>query len=897
MTEPEVLVFGSRHVRAIEVWPLAADGTPRGPPIGNADVRVDQNGGRAHALTRVPNGFVLQVSALPTRPAAILAHVQSVGSATLSASYEGAASFERRLRLAERNAGLLAGAFATLALFAGVIAVHARSRAIALFVPYLLASWAMTAMTQGHDYLVFEDWSTVWLDILAKKVVSASYVALSLALLLVVFRRPLVRLHRARRLRRLLTAAIVLVGVALVAPVSIFLPLYYALAAVAILVACEAVIQVMQRTPDSYVRWFGSAMLAQFALVTAEALYLVGVFPRIPGLSFEIGALIGAGLIGAALAERLGQERRRRESEQARAEAAARHYQHVYETAPGGMLRFDPHGRLVDVNRRAMQWLSIAYPNQATFVSLFGAHPAQRLATARAAGEASVSFEVEIAADGSAQRGGVGGANRGMTLAAAAVTDRNGACEVALSDVTARVVLTETMREMTVRDALTGLINRRGLEARFARLQAMVGDGVPVTLLHVDLERFKLINAVFGHAAGDTVLRETAARLKAALPGVAAVARLGADEFAIVLPGNDLAQARALAAGVVAAIASPRMKSGNKSFALAASVGVVELAQDMAPKEALAFADRACRQARAMGRNQVVACGAQDGSLASYREEVRLADTLRSGLIEPDLVLYAQPLVPLSGQGLGALEVLLRVRGADGRDGPPARLLAAAEGSGEAATIDRFVLSHTLKYLTRHAEFAATLDFVAVNLSGASLNDTVFLADAQALLDAHPAAARRLCLEITESVALYDADNTAHFIDAMAARGVRVALDDFGAGYTSFRYLKDLRAHMVKIDGAFVRDLKVEDKHRVLTQTITRLAHEFGMQVVAEWVEDAATAEALAAMGADFGQGWHYAPARPLAYWLTNPLPRAAVSPESARVVPIEAARTQGTTR
>lgn len=899
LRESEVLVFGSRHVRAIELWPLDASGRLLGPPIGNADAPGDAGAAASNAVTRMPNGFALHLAALPVRPSAVLARVHSVGSATLSTSHEGAGAFERRLRLAERNAGLLAGAFATLALFAGVVAVHARSRATALFVPYLLASWAMTAMTLGHDYLVFEEWPAQWIDVLTKKLVCAMYLATSVMLLVVVFRKPLVRTRRARRMQRLLTASKALVVVAVAAPVTVFLPLFYVLSAVAVVMACEAVVRVMRHTPDTYVRWFGAALLAQFGSIFAEGLYLAGVLPRVPGLSFEIGALVGACLIGAALAERLGQERRRREHEQARAEAAALHYQHVYEAAPGGMLRFDAEGGLMEVNRRAAQWLSIAPPARPDFAALFGVKAAERVEQARAEGQHTVSFEVEVQGAPSkgdpraarSQRGG-----RGVTLAVEAVIDRSGSCEVAMSDVTARVMLTETMREMTVRDALTGLMNRRGLEARFARLQDMARANVPVALLHVDLERFKLINAVFGHAAGDSVLRETAARLKAAVPPNAAVARLGADEFAVVLPGQPLAQARAIAAGIVAAIAKPRMQSGNKSFALAASVGAVELGVDMAAKDALAFADRACRQARSMGRNQVVACGAQDGSLAAYQEEVRLADALRSGEIEPDLVLYAQPLVPLNGRGRGALEILLRVRDPSGRDLAPARLLAAAEGSGEAATIDRIVLARTLEHLSRHAEHAAALDFVAVNLSGASLNDTGFLGDAQLLLDAHPVAARRLCLEITESVALYDVDNTAHFIDAMAARGVRVALDDFGAGYTSFRYLKDLRAQFVKIDGAFVRDLTVEPKHRVLTQTITRLAHEFGMQAIAEWVEDAATAEALTAMGADYGQGWHYAPARPLAHWLTNPLPVAAPA-EAGRVVSIDAARGQTTMR
>jgi EAL domain-containing protein (putative c-di-GMP-specific phosphodiesterase class I) len=201
-------------------------------------------------------------------------------------------------------------------------------------------------------------------------------------------------------------------------------------------------------------------------------------------------------------------------------------------------------------------------------------------------------------------------------------------------------------------------------------------------------------------------------------------------------------------------------------------------------------------------------------------------------------------------------EVLLRMRGPDGRVSAAGPLIAAAEKSGRAGVIDRWVLSSTLAWIEDHVESLSNTRFVCMNLSGASLNDERFVQDTLEILARHEHVASRLCMEITESVALHDLDNTRRFIDQVRAFGVKVALDDFGAGYTSFSYLKELPADVLKIDGNFIVNINAHPANVAIVEAIVNLAVNLGMKTIAEWAEDADTVRTLAEIGVDYVQGY-----------------------------------------
>jgi EAL domain-containing protein (putative c-di-GMP-specific phosphodiesterase class I) len=247
----------------------------------------------------------------------------------------------------------------------------------------------------------------------------------------------------------------------------------------------------------------------------------------------------------------------------------------------------------------------------------------------------------------------------------------------------------------------------------------------------------------------------------------------------------------------------------------------------------------------------------QDSELRTHLEELRVVADLQQRIATDKYFLEFQPIVALrSAMSSLSYEVLIRMRGDDGKVVPPGKFIGAAERNGLMSQIDRWVLRSTLEWLDGHPEHRDRLSFATINISGASLNDTRFVDDAFAMIADHPLAMPKLCFEITESVALHDLGSTRRFVDRVRMYGSKLALDDFGAGYTSFNYLKEIPADFIKIDGSFVKDINRNPANYAITRTIVELTHELGMRSIAEWAETPDTIASLYDLGVDYGQGF-----------------------------------------
>jgi EAL domain-containing protein (putative c-di-GMP-specific phosphodiesterase class I) len=305
------------------------------------------------------------------------------------------------------------------------------------------------------------------------------------------------------------------------------------------------------------------------------------------------------------------------------------------------------------------------------------------------------------------------------------------------------------------------------------------------------------------------------------------------------------------------AVAEKVFEVGGKALALTASIGVVSFEKEMTVVDAMAAADRACSEAKSRGRNCVVRLTDQDAALRSHLEELKVVADLQQHVPTERYFLEFQPIVALqSPMSSLCYEVLIRMRGEQGQIVPPGKFIGAAERNGLMSQIDRWVLRSTLEWLDNHPEHRERLGFATINISGASLNDNRFVDDAFSMIAEHPLAMPKLCFEITESVALYDLGSTRRFVDRVRMYGSKLALDDFGAGYTSFNYLKEIPANFIKIDGSFVKDINVNPANYAITRTIVDLTHELGMRSIAEWAETPDTIAALIELGVDYGQGF-----------------------------------------
>jgi diguanylate cyclase (GGDEF)-like protein len=424
-----------------------------------------------------------------------------------------------------------------------------------------------------------------------------------------------------------------------------------------------------------------------------------------------------------------------------------------------------------------------------------------------------------------------------------------------------------TAKELEFRahhDALTGLLNREEFEQRVSA--AMRDTAQPCALLYLDLDQFRVVNDICGHAAGDQLLRDFSLLLNSALPDDKIVARLGGDEFAVLLREKSAPSAQAVAETLRGAIHDFQFVHQGRSFWLSISIGVVFPERGVDTFEmVLADADRACYQAKEEGRDRVRLYAHSDRDIVVRRAEMDWVSRLRSAIDERRLQLYAQPIVSVADPTVNGahLELLLRLVDERGALVQPMAFIPAAERYGLMTAIDRWVVEEAF---TRYSELAAVgkttgKEIWAINLSGATLGDEEFPAFVKRQFALHQLRFDAICFEVTETAAIGNLAHARKFMQEMKALGCRFALDDFGAGASSFSYLQNLPVDYLKIDASFVTDLMSSPVKDAMVRAINQIGHVMNIRTIAEGVESAELLTVLGAIGVDYAQG--YAIGRP----------------------------------
>jgi diguanylate cyclase (GGDEF)-like protein/PAS domain S-box-containing protein len=432
-------------------------------------------------------------------------------------------------------------------------------------------------------------------------------------------------------------------------------------------------------------------------------------------------------------------------------------------------------------------------------------------------------------------------------------------------DVTDRRRLEEDLSHQAFHDGLTGLANRvlfrNRLEHAFAVAER---DGAALGVLFVDLDDFKEVNDTLGHAVGDELLVTVGRRIAEIIGAGSTAARMGGDEFAILIEqSQDEAAAERIAALIVAALAVPVEVSdglgGTHIVSGASSVGVASSRDAQSATELLRHADLALYQAK----------GSEKGTWQRYRSElhedmVQRLET-RVALLEAidteQFRLQYQPIVDLRTGRIEGVEALVRwqhpTRGLLG----PYHFIELAEENGAIVAIGSWVLREALAQFSRWraGDPATSLRYVSVNVSARQFRTPGFVDQVRAALADAGAEPAWLLLEITESLVLRDADQVWADLRILRDLGVRIAIDDFGTGYSSLSYLREMPVDVLKIDKSFIDDVLHSDKQRALVEAIVTLAHNFDLKVVAEGIEDAGQRAALTRMGCPYGQGYLFA--------------------------------------
>ncbi len=435
-------------------------------------------------------------------------------------------------------------------------------------------------------------------------------------------------------------------------------------------------------------------------------------------------------------------------------------------------------------------------------------------------------------------------------------------------DVTEMRALGREIAHQATHDTLTGLFNRREFEKHLQQvLDRTRTEGGEHALCHLDLDLFRTINDSCGNAAGDELLRQMGQLIKSRLPQGGSVARPAGDEFILLLENCPLDRAGAFAEELREAIRDFRFTWEDRSFGLAASIGVVRVtAENDSVYDALQAANVACRVAKDEGRNRVHLYQRNDLSILRRQREIGWVQRLNEAAHEDRFTLYCQAVHSLGRKKKrpNHYEILLRLVDERGVIAPTV-FLPAAERYHLMPMIDRWVVHETLTRL-RGLDWDALpgLGGFNINLSGQSLYDPEFLPFVVERIHDSGVPPARLCFEITETAAVTNLASAMRLIAALKKTGCRFALDDFGSGLSSFAYLKNMRVDYLKIDGTFVRNLPDDASDVAMVNSINQVAHAIGIETIAEYVESDAILESVTSLGVDYAQGYALAVPRPL---------------------------------
>jgi len=423
-----------------------------------------------------------------------------------------------------------------------------------------------------------------------------------------------------------------------------------------------------------------------------------------------------------------------------------------------------------------------------------------------------------------------------------------------INELSERKLLDAKLKYLVVHDELTGLFNRSNFERQ---LKVRVNLDKESALLFIDMDRFSIINELEGFDTGDRLLIDVISAIRQLLNKNDLFARIGSDEFALFLEKKPLNEVKQLAENIRQKVEALQFSVGDASYSTTASIGVFSLHTlkgNMHPSEIIAKAKQACNMAKENGRNLVWAYNENDSKILERNHDLYWVPLIKHALQEGRFFLVYQPVVDLFTGQVSHYEVLLRMQGENNQIIYPGDFIPVAERMGLIHGIDRWVVVNAIEAL---AKLQANADIAfAVNLSSFAFQDDSLLPLLKQQLDSTQLPAERITFEITETAAIENFEQTRKLIEDIRALGCKFALDDFGAGFCSFNYLKSFPVDYVKIDGQFVQNLLIDSVDQVLVKSMAEIGKSLGKKTIAEYVETPELVVKLKGLGVNLGQGY-----------------------------------------
>ena len=426
-------------------------------------------------------------------------------------------------------------------------------------------------------------------------------------------------------------------------------------------------------------------------------------------------------------------------------------------------------------------------------------------------------------------------------------------------DVTRERQTAEQLLYLAERDPLTGLYNRRRFEEELARaLSSAARRKSSGALLFFDLDEFKYINDTYGHRTGDAMLIKVGHEVSALIRNSEFLSRLGGDEFAILIPDASQQEAEKLAERIIRAIYQIPFRFEGRNLRLTTSVGIAMYPLHATEQdELIAHADAAMYQAKEAGKNVWRLYRPDLDTSHQMIDRLSWINRIAQALENDFYKLHFQGIYHTQDETLAHIEILVRMLDEERNREiiMPGRFIPFAEKSGQILEIDRWVIRKCLERIAGDSNFPDVP--ISINISGRSLDDPSlpqYIAEQLKHYHINPA---RLLIELTETSAISDLHDAQRFIESLQRTGCRVCLDDFGAGFSSFTYLKHLKADILKIDGQFIRDLPIDSDNQIFVKAIAAVAHDMEKHTIAEFVEDEKTLKMLKKFGISMVQGYY----------------------------------------
>ncbi len=427
---------------------------------------------------------------------------------------------------------------------------------------------------------------------------------------------------------------------------------------------------------------------------------------------------------------------------------------------------------------------------------------------------------------------------------------------MALEEELSKLKIMEARLQFSVEhDELTGLGNRRKLEHELELLLIQARNfGTHSAMLYIDLDRFKVLNDTEGHVAGDALLVQMANSLRKFFSPNDTLVRIGSDEFAVLMTHTSASQAMIKAEEVRANFDGYSFEHLGIEYHLSVSIGVKAIGADneLVVGDILSNANQACYTAKKRGRNRVHLYSPDDMEMQILRHNVQWAPKIRTALEQQNFILEYQPIYSVKNSRISHYECLIRMQGEKGAVYDPNEFIPVAESMGLVEQIDLWVINHVFDLIPT----LPTDISLNVNLSGNIFLESQLYALLEKKISETNVNPRRIVFEITETSAISNFEQTKEMVGKIRSLGCRFALDDFGAGFNSYNYIKHLPVDILKIDGTFITDLETESVDQLLVKSMIDIAHQLGKKTVAEFVETQGTMDLLKELGIDYIQGF-----------------------------------------